>query len=197
MIKGFPVAADEFPVLHEKRPWLKARYIPWRDLVTGYVIAPVADNSRKRPYLFEWRGGAPDADVSAADSANPNSFGDRDGSDKPLRALQCTSKKHRRDVHAFALRVGKYVRNRVFAERDWLQKQFATRATLIDVNSQSPIRFALLDDWLLVETTTKKGTTVEAYRLECGATLSIAKSAAERFIANNGKGEWRKPPSNK
>ena len=73
--------------------------------------------------------------------------------------------------------------------------------SLIDVNTQTPTRFALVDGWLLVKTTTKKGlmvgVVVEAYRLECGATPSKAKSAAERFIANNGKGEWRTPPSNK
>src|SRR5271155_1391853 len=117
MTTVFPVGAEEFPVLTEKRPGqFDASYIPWRDKSKGHVISSVANGSAKRPYSFEvtWWGGKPDVAVSTADSANTNDFGDRDGSEKPIRELKGMPKTHRRDIRAYALRVAEHVRNRVF-----------------------------------------------------------------------------------
>jgi hypothetical protein len=191
-----PLEGDEFPKLTETKPGqFEATYVGWMDCVKGWVIGELAGGSGKRPYRFEvrWHKGKPNVTVSTADPSNEAGFDDRDGPGKPIRELTGMPSKHRRDLHDYALRVAKHVRTRVFEEEDWLREQFATTATPIEVDAKTrkPTRFAFLQGWLLVEETYRKGSRVRAYSLGAEATQSLAKRAAERFVANDGRGDWR------
>jgi hypothetical protein len=167
------------------------------DLVKGYGMAESSEGSGKRPYLFEarWAKGKPIVKVSTADVSNKNSFDNRDGPTKPIRELKGMPLKHRPEIRDYAKRVAEHVRSRVFEEHDWLRDQFASSAIPIGVDAQTPLRFAFLQGWLLVEKTTPRGITVSAHFLAVEATPSTAKRAAQRFVASKGAGNWRQADS--
>ena len=102
-------------------------------------------------------------------------------------------KKHRPNLRQKAKKIAEFLRSRVLDERGWLHAQFLSHGlpVLLDSPQQKSLRFAVLRGWLTVEKTTSRGSVVSAHFLENGASMEIAKSAAEKYDACNGRGDWR------